>query len=280
VRDGIGNLNRWSQSTTSSRGSTTHARSNSFSRRLSFGGAAGFSFGNAQTSSPGRSGTGEPTADAVSPRATTGKRPSRDPFHPATSLPPIVPLPALQPIDYNRASPFTSTESHPPSAVHPTTAVRTAAPDYLGGYWERSGEQEARDRHLFLQSRIVTDKPHASSSSSTAQPVGGSPSRRQRPDRERSSSRGHSRHHSQAGKTSSGTTSSDRSRERAGRPPSQKAMLSVALQKANTAVLLDNAQNVEGAMQAYSEACSLLQQVMLRSTADEDKRKLEAIVSR
>jgi hypothetical protein len=55
-------------------------------------------------------------------------------------------------------------------------------------------------------------------------------------------------------------------------------MLSQALHKANTAVLLDNAQNFEGAIDAYSEACSLLQQVMLRSTGDEDKRKLEAIV--
>ena len=56
-------------------------------------------------------------------------------------------------------------------------------------------------------------------------------------------------------------------------------MLSKALQKANTAVLLDNAQNFEGAMQAYSEACALLQQVMGRSSGDEDRRKLEAIVS-
>ncbi|KUJ15744.1 uncharacterized protein LY89DRAFT_587637 [Mollisia scopiformis] len=54
-------------------------------------------------------------------------------------------------------------------------------------------------------------------------------------------------------------------------------MLSKALQKANTAVLLDNAQNFEGAMQAYSEACGLLQQVMLRSSGDDDRRKLEAI---
>lgn len=52
-----------------------------------------------------------------------------------------------------------------------------------------------------------------------------------------------------------------------------------ALQKANTAVLLDNAQNFEGAMQAYSEACSLLHQVMARSSGDDDRRKLEAIVS-
>jgi MIT (microtubule interacting and transport) domain len=59
---------------------------------------------------------------------------------------------------------------------------------------------------------------------------------------------------------------------------SQKTMLSRALQKANTAVLLDNAQNFEGAMDAYAEACHLLQQVMDGSTGDEDKKKLEAIV--
>lgn len=62
------------------------------------------------------------------------------------------------------------------------------------------------------------------------------------------------------------------------RSPSQKTMLSRALQKANTAVLLDNAQNYEGAMEAYSDACQLLQQVMNGSTGDEDKQKLEAIV--
>ena len=56
-------------------------------------------------------------------------------------------------------------------------------------------------------------------------------------------------------------------------------MLSKALQKANTAVLLDNAQNFEGAIQAYAEACTLLQQVMQKSSGDDDKRKLEAIVS-
>jgi hypothetical protein len=54
-------------------------------------------------------------------------------------------------------------------------------------------------------------------------------------------------------------------------------MLSRALQKANTAVLLDNAQNFEGAMEAYQDACKLLQQVMIRSSQDEDRRKLDAI---
>jgi hypothetical protein len=68
-----------------------------------------------------------------------------------------------------------------------------------------------------------------------------------------------------------------RTRER--REKDKKTMLSRALQKANTAVLLDNAQNFEGAMQAYGDACKLLQQVMIRSSGDEDRRKLDAIVS-
>lgn len=55
-------------------------------------------------------------------------------------------------------------------------------------------------------------------------------------------------------------------------------MLSKALQKANTAVQLDNAQNTEGARSAYSEACVLLQQVLLRTAGEEDRKKLEAIV--
>jgi len=56
-------------------------------------------------------------------------------------------------------------------------------------------------------------------------------------------------------------------------------MLSKALQKANTAVQLDNAQNFEGARRAYAEACAVLHQVLLRTTGEEDRRKLDAIVS-
>ncbi|KAL6803706.1 hypothetical protein J3E68DRAFT_180536 [Trichoderma sp. SZMC 28012] len=82
--------------------------------------------------------------------------------------------------------------------------------------------------------------------------------------------RGHSRDHS-------GKSSRDMGKPRAQKNPSQKAMLSRALQKANTAVQLDNAQNFEGAREAYSEACDLLQQVLDRTSGDEDKRKLEAI---
>lgn len=90
--------------------------------------------------------------------------------------------------------------------------------------------------------------------------------------RDAQSARGHGRRRSSKG-------SNDAEKSKTSKPPSQKAMLSRALQKANTAVQLDNAQNLEGARAAYAEACDLLQQVLRRTSADEDKRKLEAIVS-
>jgi hypothetical protein len=80
-----------------------------------------------------------------------------------------------------------------------------------------------------------------------------------------------------AGEDSSGTTALDESWG-SGRP-TQLGILREALQKAHLAVLWDNEQNFEGAMQVYSETCNLLQEVMLRSRIDEDKRKIKAIVS-
>jgi hypothetical protein len=105
-------------------------------------------------------------------------------------------------------------------------------------------------------------------------------------DYHRSGSRDHSRSTSKDHNRSESNTSArvddyqgtpPRNRER--REKDKKTMLSRALQKANTAVLLDNAQNFEGAMEAYEDACKLLQQVMIRSSQEEDRRKLDAIVS-
>lgn len=67
-------------------------------------------------------------------------------------------------------------------------------------------------------------------------------------------------------------------RERRPRGSSQKTVLSRALQKANTAVLLDNAMNYEGAIEAYMDACGLLQQVMMRTSGGEERQKLQEIV--
>lgn len=75
-----------------------------------------------------------------------------------------------------------------------------------------------------------------------------------------------------------GARDSPKARTREHRSYSQKAMLSSALEKANTAVQLDNAENYEGAMEAYGDACVLLGQVMMRAGGDEDRRKLQRIV--
>ena len=84
--------------------------------------------------------------------------------------------------------------------------------------------------------------------------------------------------HESSSKTTSGKGSSKhkgRTRERGEKD--KKSMLTKALEKANTAVLLDNAQNFEGALEAYLDACRLLQQVTERSSGTDDKRKLNAI---
>lgn len=280
VRDGIGNLNRWSQSTTSSRGSTPHTRSNSFSRRMSFGGSGAFTFGSSNTQSPNKTQKPKSTAGEGSPRRRSTSRPLDGPLNPATSLPPIVTLPALQPIDNNRSSPLTAVSNTPSTAGLLSAAVRSTVPDYFGKAWDETLPRDFPNGKGLLRDKSPIETQQSSATNPSKHHQNASPSKRHRQEVERSSSRGHSRNRSQAGKTSSGTASSDKSKDRAAKQPSQKAMLSVALQKANTAVLLDNAQNVEGAMQAYAEACNLLQQVMLRSSGDEDKKKLEAIVSK
>lgn len=102
-----------------------------------------------------------------------------------------------------------------------------------------------------------------------------------------SQQRRHSRNRDDVGRNSAGTDGDSSASSGRSNPPrahrrkafSQKAMLSRALQKANHAVLLDNAQNFEGAIEAYEDACHLLTQVMSRSSTEEDKRKLEAVVS-
>lgn len=87
--------------------------------------------------------------------------------------------------------------------------------------------------------------------------------------------KGHARGRSS---TARGSGDSTRVRDRTNKP-SQKAMLSKALAKANAAVQLDNAQNYGAARESYIEACDLLQQVLSRTSGEDDRRKLEAIVS-
>jgi hypothetical protein len=204
-------------------------------------------------------------------------RPSEAPSNPAASLPPLVTLSTSQQAANLKSSPLTAASSTPSTAGLLSAAVHSLVPDYFSSKtWEQTAPRDFTQSNI--RDRSPVDSLQTSSAYTAKTHQNSNPSLRQRQEVENSLGRGHSRNRSQVGKSSSGTQS-DKSKDRATKQPSQKAMLSVALQKANTAVLLDNAQNFEGAMQAYAEACDLLQQVMMRSSGDEDKRKLDAIVS-
>jgi MIT (microtubule interacting and transport) domain len=278
VRDGVGNLNRWSQSTTSSKGSAAHRRSSSLSRRMSFGGPGPFVIGapKAQTANKlhkPRPPVGESPLGQIHPPKL-----SVAPLTSTTSLPTLITAPAFQKRSNDLSSPLTAATSTPLTASVLSAAVRATVPDYFSKVWEDSIPQDITKLKPPIKDRISIDPLQPSRPSILkSEPVNGPP-KHQRQRVETNLEVGHSKNRSQVNKSSSNATSPDKGRDRTSKQPSQKAMLSKALQKANTAVLLDNAQNFEGAMEAYSEACNLLQQVMVRSSGDEDKRKLEAIV--
>ncbi|KAF4636991.1 hypothetical protein G7Y89_g1088 [Cudoniella acicularis] len=245
----VGNLNRWSNSNSTASISSKRASS---TRRMSVSGSSTFLLGADNSSPPKKIYRNNPlTANPPSLQIEQ----TRQAYDSTLSLPPIITLPSLQTSVNSSSSPLLGAPGtpSPSTAGILSAAIRSTVPDYFGRAWE-----EATPRAF---STTVDPSPNREN-------IKSSPGRE-----EKRGSRGHSRHRSQAAKGSASTGSSNRNSKQ----PSQKTMLSKALQKANTAVLLDAAQNFEGAMQAYSEACALLQQVMIRSSGDEDKRKLEAI---
>jgi MIT (microtubule interacting and transport) domain len=58
-----------------------------------------------------------------------------------------------------------------------------------------------------------------------------------------------------------------------------KALLRSALQKAHVAVLADQEKNNAAALEAYTEALLLLDQVLISVDRDEDKMRIQQIVS-
>ena len=60
---------------------------------------------------------------------------------------------------------------------------------------------------------------------------------------------------------------------------SRRFLLEEALHKANDAVFFDNHQHYEDAIIKYGDSCALLGQVMRTHLEDDDKRKIEAVVS-
>lgn len=301
MKEGVGNLNRWSQSTASSKSSATHNQRGSFSRRLSgsFGSFGGFT--NPQSTSPSAKVLTKPRP---SPKVSPQDHPTRSsPTRLARNLPPIVTLSSLS---YGAdASDSPSTAATVTSATTELLSTSTSAsgePDYFGERWKAVPSHT--QRHTVQESVVVSSvaartssprHPAQSPGSESSRPSASvdpavslfsarGSSRVKHSERYQVSKRRHSRNRDEAGRGSAGTEgeSSASSARSLARPhkrkaPSQKAMLSKALQKANHAVLLDNAQNFEGAMEAYGDACALLQQVMERSSTDEDRRKLEDV---
>ncbi|OAA66662.1 MIT domain containing protein [Niveomyces insectorum RCEF 264] len=232
-----------------------------------------------QKSRPGTANSGSPLRESPSARAS--RRPSPPPFPPFSSLPPIVTLPSLEQ-EVQGGSAFLSGRMAPqqrrphlrqassedntqsfyfgdaPRLASSTPLKKSPSATYAGKeiYATAGGAATTTSKSPDTTGGGRPTIPY-SMESEVAQPV-----------------RGYARSRSQNAK---GSTDSTRSRDRASRPPSQKAMLSRALQKANTAVQLDNAGNIEGATDAYTEACELLQHVLLKTPGEEDKRKLEAI---
>lgn len=309
IREGVGNLNRWSQSTGSSKTSTEprkgHAPSHSQSSRKS-------SIGSAFASSPKRNFLSKDRFSPARSRSTSTSAPNPPDVAASTSMHPgtavlldfesstymhpsaddnyDTSLPALKP-----SSPFGSLTNSPnvPSANFSPELLTPAT--YNAGLSTRNFSRSRspgpnRGLNTGLQPQVnppVELRPSAESlHTQLDNDRPGSSINRSRDD----ASPGHSRNRSDRTKGSGSTISTappggsisslkDASRGRRTRAPSQKVMLSRALQKANTAVLLDNAHNFEGAIEAYHDACQLLQQVMQRSSGDDERRKLEAIVS-
>lgn len=60
---------------------------------------------------------------------------------------------------------------------------------------------------------------------------------------------------------------------------SRRFLLEEALHKANDAVFFDHHQHYEDAIVKYGDSCALLGQVMRTHLEEDDKRKIEAVVS-
>ena len=288
----LANVNRWSRSTISSKGaspqSTSHHQGR-FSRRTSFGASSSNGSGSqlgpfsspqlSSTKSVQGSSSATPhipppslnTTKIVLPEITTFAA-LTDPF----TAPKIGGLPTLS-ID--------TVPSVPSSFVSDPSDITPKKVDLQRAFDESDigidlpnnifMSQTGRDSPLLLSTRILSrqqyEEPEITTNNGMDSSSQTSPSRRPGVPADGTSD--------MAGATPMVILSTETDRQNRQRGPSQKSMLSRALQKANTAVLLDNAANFEGAIEAYVDACQLLQQAMLRSSGGNDERlKLQEIV--
>jgi len=319
LRDGVATLNRWSQSPGSSKSPATekkgHTQHPSVSRHPN-GAALHPSSPSRPAPEPNRShGAFSSHSPASSPqRRARPRSPAYPPSSPAATPPQLpslsfLPATVYDPTGSNNASPsetpstadlftpgtyttpnnfdyFNSKPRPPLSAQRPpsrTKADRLLGRSPLGSPPIGVLESEARYTAASGGPRSATGRqpPTAASRDLTQRPPPPPPPPQSAGHERTFSKEQDTRDRSESNASSrlddgyQGTP--PRTRER--REKDKKTMLSRALQKANTAVLLDNAQNFEGAIEAYGDACKLLQQVMIRSTGDEDRRKLDSIVS-
>ena len=133
TREGLGNLNRWSRSTTSSKESN-HRSSNS--RHMSFGAQATFSFGPTLSDSPPRKLQKNRPATTSSPsrQGQASRPPVQSSLDPDSLLPAIVPLPSLQTSVSSSYSPLTGSLT-PSTAGIISAALRTNVPDCKQSLW-------------------------------------------------------------------------------------------------------------------------------------------------
>lgn len=235
---GMSSVNRWSHSTASSVASLAHNR-----RHRSSSGAVLSSLVGQQHSSPRNS----PKKNRRRQSTAEGS---------LTAIPPLQTTPALTDPNDTESPSTTQTVSTPP--VH-----SPGRHDYFGD------EELAQYGMAKTQQRVVMVRNQPAPVAVKSQPRKMASSNQETPHHASSSSRDEAEHKPKR--------EGDHRRTREKTEKDKKAMLSKALQKANTAVLLDNAQNYEGALEAYGDACELLGQVMSRTSGDDDKRKLDAI---
>lgn len=308
LRDGVANLHRWSQSTTSPSPSSTaaskspakppsekrgHRKHPSVSRHQPALSAHPPPNGS-QVPSPTRNHAARsPSSPASSPQRRPRPRspayysPAQPADPPRLPSLPLLPATVYDPRGSNNSDLFT-----------PTTYTPSESPDYFASK-HRPSSRTRPDRPLGRSPLgsppigvLESEARHAAASTGPRPPAakrsaaGGSKDLSHRPPQSAVHERSFSKELDPRDRSES-TASSRLDDAYQGTPPrvrerrekDKKTMLSRALQKANTAVLLDNAQNFEGAMEAYGDACKLLQQVMIRSSGEEDRRKLDSIVS-
>ncbi|KAF2687713.1 hypothetical protein K458DRAFT_385292 [Lentithecium fluviatile CBS 122367] len=320
-REGVGNLNRWSQSTAGStksparekKGHTQHPSVSRLPAALNStaplnGAAVHSSSPSRPVPSPTRTAAFSSRSPASSPQRRA--RPRSPAYHPpsssATAPPQLPSLPFLPATVYDPSS-SNASPSEPPSTAGlftPSTYTTNSSSDYFSSKprpppssGQRSPSRSKADRVLGRSPLgsppigvLESEARYRSNSGAPRSATGRRPSTAASVDltRRPPQSAGHERSYSKEQDTRDRSESNassrlddgyqgtpPRTRER--REKDKKTMLSRALQKANTAVLLDNAQNFEGAMEAYGDACKLLQQVMIRSSGEEDRRKLDSI---